>query len=80
VPGIEPESWTPRELRHSFVSLLSEQGVSVEEIGRLIGHKGGSRVTEVIYRRELRPVLQTGAQVMDQLFTGTELDQEHDNG
>jgi hypothetical protein len=22
VPGLNPEDWTPRELRHSFVSLL----------------------------------------------------------
>ena len=27
-----------------------------------------SRTTEVIYRRELRPVITTGAEVMDQIF------------
>lgn len=68
VPGINPEEWIPRELRHSFVSLLSEEGVHVEEIARLVGHKGGSNVTERIYRHELRPVLQRGAQAMDSLF------------
>jgi site-specific recombinase XerD len=31
------EHWAPRELRHSFVSLMS-RGVSVEEITRLAGH------------------------------------------
>jgi site-specific recombinase XerD len=45
VPGLEPEEWTPRELQHSFVSLLSERGLSVEGIARLVGHKGGSTVT-----------------------------------
>jgi integrase len=32
------EQWTPRELRHSFVSLMSSSGVPVEEIARLAGH------------------------------------------
>lgn len=62
------EDWTPRELRHTFVSLLSDSGVPIEEIARLVGHTGGSRVTETVYRRELRPVIQTGAAVMDELF------------
>ena len=61
------EDWTPRELRHSFVSLLSASGVPVEEIARLVGHSS-SRTTEVIYRMELRPVLVKGAEVMDQIF------------
>ena len=30
------EDWTPRELRTSFVSLLSASGVPVEEIARLV--------------------------------------------
>ena len=39
----------------------------MEEIARLAGH-ASSRTTEVIYRRELRPVITTGAEVMDQIF------------
>ncbi len=58
---------TPRELRHSFVSLMSTSGVPVEEIARLAGHSS-SRTTEVIYRRELRPVLTTEAEIMDKIF------------
>ena len=61
------EDWAPRELRTSFVSLLSASGVPVEEIARLAGHSS-SRTTEVIYRKEIRPVLVKGAEVMDQLF------------
>jgi integrase len=61
------EGWAPRELRTSFVSLLSASGVPVEEIARLAGHSS-SRTTEVIYRKELRPVLVKGAEVMDQIF------------
>jgi integrase len=59
--------WTPRELRTSFVSLMSNQGVSTEEIARLVGH-ASTRTTEVIYRRELRPVITTGARAMDELL------------
>jgi integrase len=64
------DGWTPRELRTSFVSLMSHQGVSIEEIGRLVGH-ATTRTTETVYRRELRPVITTGAEIMDQLFTTT---------
>ena len=64
------DSWTPRELRTTFVSLMSHQGVSIEEIARLVGH-ASTRTTEIVYRRELRPVITTGAEIMDQLFSGT---------
>nr|WP_255524011.1 site-specific integrase [Terrabacter sp. MAHUQ-38] len=67
VPGLDPAEWSPRELRHSFVSLLSDSGVSLEEISRLVGHSGTS-VTELVYRHQIRPVLQTGAVAMDSLF------------
>ncbi len=40
--------WVPKELRTSFVSMMSYQGVPVEEIARLAGH-ASSRTTEVIY-------------------------------
>jgi len=64
------DGWTPRELRTTFVSLMSHQGVAIEEIARLAGH-ATTRTTEIVYRRELRPVITTGAEIMDQLFTGT---------
>jgi integrase len=61
------DSWTPRELRTSFVSLMSHRGVSIEEIAHLVGH-ASTRTTEVVYRRELRPVITTGAEIMDDVF------------
>jgi integrase len=61
------DDWAPRELRHSFVSLLSANGVAVEEIARVAGHSS-TRTTETVYRRELRPVITTGADVMDKVF------------
>lgn len=67
VEGVQASEWTPRELRHSFVSLLSDAGVPIEEIARLVGHSG-TTVTELVYRHQLRPVIQTGATVMDRLF------------
>jgi hypothetical protein len=47
--------------------MMSYQGVPVEEIARRAG-QGSSRTTEVVYRRELRPVITTGAEIMDQIF------------
>ena len=35
--GLGP-GWSPRELRHTFVSLMSEGGVPIEEIARPAGH------------------------------------------
>jgi hypothetical protein len=43
---------------------MSERGVPAEEIARLVGH-GTTATTEAVYRRELRPVISTGAEVMD---------------
>jgi integrase len=68
VPGIDPDEWTPREMRHTFVSLLSDSGMPIDEIAKLVGHTGGSSVTERVYRKQLRPVIQTGATAMDMLF------------
>jgi integrase len=80
--GLDSREWTPRELRHSFVSLLSDAGVPIEQISRLVGHSG-TTTTETIYRKQIRPVLVRGADAMDQIFpldrglaSSTELNQE----
>jgi integrase len=65
--GLKAEEWTPRELRHSFVSLLSDGGVPIERISRLVGHTG-TTVTEKVYRHQLRPVIEHGAVAMDRIF------------
>jgi integrase len=65
--GLVATEWTPRELRHSFVSLLSDSGMPIEQISRLVGHSGTS-VTELIYRKQIRPVVEGGAVAMDRLF------------
>ncbi|MEU8402849.1 tyrosine-type recombinase/integrase [Nonomuraea sp. NPDC048892] len=33
-------AWSPRELRHSFVFIMSDQGVPIETIADLVGHAG----------------------------------------
>jgi integrase len=65
--GLTAQDWTPRELRHSFVSLLSDSGLPIEQISRLVGHSGTS-VTELVYRKQIRPVLDDGATAMDRIF------------
>jgi hypothetical protein len=43
IPGRLPEGrvgrdWAPRDLRHTFVSLLSDDGMVIEKIARLVDH------------------------------------------
>ena len=61
------EQWTPRELRHSFVSILSASDVPLEDISQLVGHVS-TNVTETVYRHEIRPALTKGAVAMDKIF------------
>lgn len=65
--GLVPAEWTPREMRHSFVSLLSASGMALEDIARLVGHSG-TAVTEAVYRKQIRPVMEQGATAMNQIF------------
>lgn len=61
------ENWTPRELRHSFVSLMSDNGVPIETIADLVGH-ASTAVTEEVYRHQLKPVITKGAETMNTIF------------
>jgi integrase len=65
--GLTAKDWTPRELRHSFVSLLSDDGMPVEQIARLVGHTS-TTFTERVYRHQIRPVIIEGAEAMDRIF------------
>jgi integrase len=60
-------AWAPREMRHTFVSVLSANEVPLESIALLAGHDRTS-TTELVYRHELRPALTQGAEVMDKIF------------
>jgi site-specific recombinase XerD len=61
------EDWVPREMRHTFVSVLSANGVPVESIALLAGHDR-TATTESVYRHEIRPALTEDAEVMDKIF------------
>ena len=61
------EDWTPRELRHTGISLLSLAGLPIEEVARIAGHST-TVTTQRVYRRELRPVIAEGAAAIDKLF------------
>ena len=65
--GLTGREWSPRELRHSFVSVLSDSGVPIEDISRLVGHSN-TVVTEMVYRHQIRPVIMQGAAAMDKIF------------
>jgi len=60
-------NWTPRELRHSFVSIMSDNGVPIETIADLVGH-ASTAVTETVYRHQLKPVITRGAETMNTIF------------
>lgn len=65
--GLVAADWTPREMRHSFVSVLSDDGMALEHISRLVGHNGPV-VTATVYRQQIRPVMEEGATAMDRIF------------
>ncbi|GLZ13286.1 site-specific integrase [Actinomadura sp. NBRC 104425] len=67
--GLKGADWVPRELRHTFVSLMSDHGVPVEKISVLVGHKT-TRVTETVYRHQIRPEIRDGAEHMNEIFPG----------
>jgi integrase len=57
------DDWVPREMRHTFVSVLSANGVAVESIALPAGHDR-TATTESVYRHEIRPALTQGAEVL----------------
>jgi site-specific recombinase XerD len=67
--GLVGAEWTPREMRHSFVSVLSDNGMALEDLSQLVGHKG-TGVTGTVYRLQIRPVMQEGATATDRIFPG----------
>ncbi len=59
---------TPRELRHSFVSILSADGMGIEAISHLVGHSSPA-VTSTVYRHDI--AVQSGhVEPMGRLFGG----------
>jgi integrase len=67
IQAMRTRDWTPRELRPTFVSLLPDSGVPIEQIAAAVGH-ASTRTTEVVYKRQLRPVTRTAAIALGPLF------------
>lgn len=50
------------------MSIMSERGVSIETIADLVGHKT-TVTTQKVYRKQLRPVITTGATTMNMILS-----------
>jgi integrase len=61
------KGWTPREQRHTFVSVLSDSGVDIEQIADAVGHVN-STVTKAVYRHQIADEITSAATVMDSIF------------
>jgi integrase len=59
--------WQPREMRHTFVSVLSDAGIDIEQIADAAGHVS-SNVTRTVYRHQIADVTARAAQAMDRIF------------
>jgi len=59
--------WHPHEGRHTAVSIMSANGVPIQDITDTVGHKS-THVTETVYRKVIVPKIRGGAIVMDTVF------------
>ena len=59
--------WHPHEGRHTAVSIMSSNGVPIQDISDTMGHKS-THVTETVYRKVIVPTIRGGATVMDDVF------------
>ena len=65
--------WHAHEGRHTAVSIMSNNGVPIQDIADTVGHKS-THVTETVYRHVIVPAIRGGATVMDHVFGDTEKD------
>jgi integrase len=68
--------WHPHEGRHTAVSIMSSNGVPLQEISDTVGHRS-THVTETVYRHVIVPAIRGGASVMDAVFGDAD---DADNG
>jgi integrase len=59
--------WHAHEGRHTAVSIMSSNGVPIQDITDTVGHKS-THVTETVYRHVIVPAIRGGATVMDNVF------------
>jgi integrase len=70
--------WHAHEGRHTAVSIMSSNGVPIQEISDTVGHKS-THVTETVYRHVIVPAIRGGATVMDGVFYDDEDDTNEGN-
>jgi integrase len=68
--------WHAHEGRHTAVSIMSSNGVKLQDISDTVGHKS-THVTETVYRHVIVPAIRGGASVVDAVFGD---DEENGNG
>ena len=66
--------WHAHEGRHTAVSIMSSNGVPIQDISDTVGHKS-THVTETVYRHVIVPEIRGGATVMDDVFMTTKTTQ-----
>ena len=59
--------WHTHKSRHTAVSIMSSNGVPIQEISDTVGHKS-THVTETVYRHVIVPAIRGGATIMDDIF------------
>jgi integrase len=69
--------WHTHEGRHTAISIMSSNGVPIQEISDMVGHKS-THVTETVYPHVIVPAIQGGATVMDDVFGDDENKREFD--
>ena len=63
--------WHAHEGRHTAVSIMSSNGVPIQDISDTVGHKS-THVTETVYRHVIVPEIRGGATVMDDVVNDEE--------
>jgi integrase len=71
--------WHAHEGRHTAVSIMSSNGVPIQEISDTVGHRS-THVTETVYRHVIVPAIRGGATVMDSVFGDSDHDRDNGSG
>jgi integrase len=58
------DGWSPNSLRHTAASLLSDAGVTLEEVADQLGHKD-TRMASLHYRHRVQPTVSAGIKMDD---------------
>ena len=69
--------WHAHESRHTAVSIMNSNGVSIQEISDTVGHKS-THVTVTVYRHVIVPAIRGGATVMDNVFKADDVEDDSD--